>query len=60
MHIAALGMGAGALVEGLHQGGLVHVQQLGIGTDVAAGKGMPRQLVEGAGFKVVQGTHGQV
>ncbi|MNC70651.1 hypothetical protein D3C75_1214860 [compost metagenome] len=54
VHVAALGVGTGALVKSLHQRSLIHVQQLGIGTYVAAGKGVTRQLVEGAGFKVVQ------
>ncbi|MNJ56337.1 hypothetical protein D3C77_518770 [compost metagenome] len=41
MHVAALGVGASTLVEGQHQGGLVHVQQFGISADVATGKGVP-------------------
>ncbi|MNZ54591.1 hypothetical protein D3C78_724950 [compost metagenome] len=60
MYVAALGMGAGVLVEGLDQRRLVHVHQLGIGTDVATGEGMPWQLVEGTGFHVVQRTYGEV
>ncbi|MNH05916.1 hypothetical protein D3C79_652680 [compost metagenome] len=60
VHVAAFGVGAGVTVEGLHQGSLVQVHQLGIGADITTGEGMPRQLVEGAGFHVVQRTDSEV
>ncbi len=40
--------------------GLVDTQQFGVGADIAAGEGMPRQLVERAGFQVAQGRGGQI
>ncbi|MNY11656.1 hypothetical protein D3C86_1446960 [compost metagenome] len=58
--VTALGMGAGVLVEGLDQWRLVHPQQLGVGANIATGKGVARQLVEGTGFKVGQGDLGEV
>jgi hypothetical protein len=60
VHVAALRIGAGGLVELLNQNGLIHAEQFGIGANIAAGKGMPRQLVESAGFKIAQGIHGEV
>ena len=60
MDITALGVGTGELVELLDQHGLVDTQQFGIGADIAAGKGVPRQLVERAGFQVGQGGAGQI
>ncbi|VVN44329.1 hypothetical protein PS639_05607 [Pseudomonas fluorescens] len=58
--VAALGVGAGGLVELLHQHGLIHAEQFGVGANVTAGKGMPRQLVESAGFQIAQGIDGEV
>jgi hypothetical protein len=60
VNVAALGVGAGGLVELLDQNGLVHAQQLGIGANVTASKGMPGQLVESAGFQIAQGIDGEV
>ncbi len=60
VNIAALGIGAGGLVELLDQHALVHAEQFGVGANVTAGESMPRQLVERAGFKIAQGRHGEV
>ncbi|MNN34255.1 hypothetical protein D3C81_1480530 [compost metagenome] len=60
MHGTAGGIGTGIAIELLDQGRLLQAQQLGIGTDVAAGKGMPGQTVEFAGFQLRQGLRGQV
>lgn len=60
VHIAALGIGTGELIELLDQEGLVHAEQFGIGADVAPGKGMPWQLVERAVFQIAQGSHGEI
>lgn len=54
MYVAALGVGAGVAIEGFDQGSLVQLHQLGVGADVATGEGMPGQLVEGAGFHMVE------
>ncbi|MNC39645.1 hypothetical protein D3C75_883150 [compost metagenome] len=60
MHVAAFGVGTGVAVEGIYQGGLVEVHQLGVGANVATSESMPGQLVEGAGFHVVQRTDSEV
>ncbi|MNF66087.1 hypothetical protein D3C84_478700 [compost metagenome] len=48
------------MVELVDQGGLVHAHELGVGTDVAAGEGVPGQLVEVAGLELAQRQFGQV
>ena len=53
-NVHGLGVGAGDLVELLDQDGLVDTQQFGVGANIAAGEGMPRQLIERAGFQVAQ------
>src|SRR5471030_1488689 len=60
MDVAALGVGAGGLVELLDQYGLVHAEQFGVSANIAASKGMPWQLVESAGFQITQGINGEV
>ncbi|MCY1175767.1 hypothetical protein D9M73_160190 [compost metagenome] len=60
MHGAALGVGAGGLVELLNQNGLVHAEQFGIGANIATGEGVPWQLVECTGFQITQGIDGEV
>ena len=60
MDIAALGVSTGELIKFLDQHGLVDAQQFGVGADIAASKGMPRQLIERAGFQIGQGRGGQI
>ncbi|MNM55641.1 hypothetical protein D3C81_667840 [compost metagenome] len=60
VHGAAAGIGTGVLVESAHQLRLVHAEELGIGTHITTGEGMPRQLVEIALFQLAQGVLGQV
>ena len=60
MDITALGIGAGELVELLDQHSLVDTQQFCISADIAAGKSVPRQLVERAGFQIGQRGTGQI
>ncbi|MOA24452.1 hypothetical protein D3C78_1451270 [compost metagenome] len=60
VHAAAAGIAAGELVEVADQRRLIHPQQLGIGTHIAPGKGMARQLVESASLQLMQGLLGQM
>ncbi len=58
--VASGSVGTGVQVELLNQAILVQPQQLGIGTNVTAGEGMPRQLAEIAGLDASQRALGEI
>jgi hypothetical protein len=58
--VAAVTIGARVVIELLHQYGLIQAEQFSVGTDIAPGKGMPRQLFKIARLDVAQGCHGEV
>ena len=60
VHVTAMGIGAGVLIELLNQRALIEPEEFRVGTDVAPGEGMPRQLFKIASLKVAQGRYSEV